>query len=67
MKPLSKLQFDQFELLVMPHGLISAPSSYQRLVNFILKTHANEIELKLFTKMPEITGCYLWALPALPC
>jgi hypothetical protein len=34
-------QFGQFEWLVMPFGLISAPSSYQRLIYYVLQPHKN--------------------------
>jgi hypothetical protein len=43
-----KTQFSQFEWLVVPFGLTSAPSSYQRLMNHILHPHKNTFILVYF-------------------
>ena len=38
-------QFGQWEWLVLPFGLSSGPSSFQRLLNHILKPHVNSFVL----------------------
>ena len=38
-------QYGQWQWIVMPFGLTSAPSSFQRLLNHILKPHENPFVL----------------------
>jgi hypothetical protein len=38
-------QYGQWQWIVMPFGPTSAPSSFQRLLNYILKTHENPFVL----------------------